>query len=279
MRFRSVALALLVAAGSNTVASRAWSHEFWLSPSRYRAAARDTVEISAFIGTGFRGDLKPYAATRVLHFQLRMAQVVDVAHLARNGDAIMARFVAPDAGGALAAYEGNFADIELPAEEFDRYLRLEGLDEPLQARAAVATPQIGRERYARCGKTWIAGRDPGRLFAPVGLTFELVPIADPSRSDTIAVRALFRGKPLAGTLVRAWRRPLARTGRPFDPAKRDSVPPVAEVRTNADGLATIPARGAGEWLLSTVHMIPSADVKEADWESYWASLTFARDRK
>jgi hypothetical protein len=31
--------------------------------------------------------------------------------------------------------------------------------------------------------------------------------------------------------------------------------------------------------LSSVHMIASTDREEADWESYWASLTFARAAK
>jgi hypothetical protein len=35
-------------------------------------------------------------------------------------------------------------------------------------------------------------------------------------------------------------------------------------------------RESGEWLVSLVDMVPSAEPSEADWESTWASLTFAR---
>src|SRR5262249_46352033 len=104
----------------------AHAHEFWLTPNRYRALAGDTIEVSAHIGTGFRGELKPYAASRVVRFSLRHARTVDIAGLARNGDAVMARFLMPDQGGALLAYQGNFADIELPAAQFEAYLALEG---------------------------------------------------------------------------------------------------------------------------------------------------------
>jgi hypothetical protein len=38
----------------------------------------------------------------------------------------------------------------------------------------------------------------------------------------------------------------------------------------------VPVGAAGEWLLGTVHMVPSRDPSAADWESTWASLTFGR---
>ena len=68
--------ALLLVAGA-FVSANARAHEFWLSPSRYRAMAGDTIEVSAHIGTGFRGDLKPYAASRVVRFSLRHARSID----------------------------------------------------------------------------------------------------------------------------------------------------------------------------------------------------------
>ena len=54
-----------------------------------------------------------------------------------------------------------------------------------------------------------------------------------------AVRATYRGRPLAGSLVRAWRRPVGARERPFDPATRDSVGPVAEAHTDRDGIARL----------------------------------------
>ena len=59
----------------------------------------------------------------------------DLRRAAINGDFTWARFVAPDAGGAMVGYESNWADIELPAAEFDAYLSEEGLDGPLRERA------------------------------------------------------------------------------------------------------------------------------------------------
>jgi uncharacterized GH25 family protein len=212
----------------------------------------------------------------VIRFGLRTDRELDLSRAARNGDLVMARFVVANAGGSLISYETTFADLTLPAAEFDRYLELEGLDDVRRARAHAAAP--GRERYARCAKSWIAGTDPSRATRPVGMAYELTPIADPGAAGALTVRATFRGRSLAGAGVRAWNRPLRDSGHPFDASARDSVPPVMEGRTDAKGLLTLRLAGAGEWLLSSVHMIPSADREEADWESYWASLTFARTR-
>jgi len=258
-------------------AAPAAAHEFWLSPSTYRAAAGDTVAISAWVGTGFRGEVRPYAPSRASRFLLRANRMTDLTPLGRNGDTVMARFAAPDPGGALVAYESSFAEIQLPATEFDAYLSLEGLDGPRAARHRARSTAAVRERYARCPKTWIGGRDTTRVTQPTGLTFELVPLANPATRQTLTVQARFRGRPLAGALVRAWNRPLGERGRPFDPAARDSVGPFAEGRTNARGRVTLRIDRPGEWLVSAVHMVPSGDRRMADWESYWASLTFGRE--
>lgn len=274
---RSLLLPLLVVA---TLPTAALAHEYWLSPSTYHAARGDTVTVGAFVGTGFRGEAKPWASPRALRFVLRTSHVTDPSSSAVNGDLVWARFLAPDEGGALLAYQSNYANIELPAAEFDHYLRLEGLIEPLRARAKLgkrAGP--GRERYARCPKVWISGSDPSRATSAVGLPLEIVPLGDPSAASPLEMQILYRGKPLRGALVRAWNRPLAPNGAPQDPATRDSVAFVAHGRTNSRGVVKLDARSPGEWLVSAVHMVPSEDKADADWQSLWASLAFARPGK
>ena len=258
-------------------AARADAHEFWLCPSTYRAVPGDTVAISAYVGSGFRGELKPYASRRTVRFRLVGPKELDLTPAVVNGELRWALCIVPDAGGELVAYESDFASIELPAPRFDAYLRSEGLEGPLAVRArlgVVAGP--GRERYARCAKTWIAGHDPGRVVRPVGLTLEIVPLAPPATGPDLTVRLLYRGQPLPNALVRAWNRDLARDAAAADPAARDSVGAALEARTDTGGMATLKVGRPGEWLLNAVHMVPSEDRAAADWQSLWASLSFAR---
>jgi len=270
---QGVALAAaLCAAGRPGVAG---AHEFWLSPSSYRQTKGDTLEIAAFVGTGFRGERCPYAATRTRSFELLGAKRLDLASATVNGELVYARFIGADAGGSLAAYESGFTPLTLPAPDFDRYLALEGLALARAARAKLgAGAGEGRERYARCAKTWIAGTDRARALRAAGLTLEILPLSAPVEGAPLRVRVLFRKKPLAGALVRTWSAPLGHGFAPRSEAHRDSVGPVAEARSDPGGVATIPVSGAGEWLVGVVHMVPCREREVADWESYWASLTF-----
>jgi uncharacterized GH25 family protein len=45
-------------------------------------------------------------------------------------------------------------------------------------------------------------------------------------------------------------------------------------RTDSNGRARFVLPHADVWLLSAVHMIPAPTGTPADWESFWASLTF-----
>jgi len=270
---------LLIALG----AAPAWAHEYWLAPLRYAAAQGDTIAIGAHVGTGFRGEPVPYAATRSLRFEIQSARRIDLSRAPLNGDLTWARLVAADPGGALIGYESNFAKIELDGPAFDAYLATEGLDGPRAERARRKERGVGRERYARCPKTWIAGADTKRALEPLGLTLEVVPLEAPGESAKLPLRVLYRGHPLAGALVRAWRQPLGPSSTPslapLDAAARDSVGPSSSARTASDGTVTLATPTPGEWLVSVVHMVRSSEPDIADWQSYWASLTFARGGK
>jgi hypothetical protein len=211
---------------------------------------------------------------------------LDLRRAAANGSLEWARWIAGDDRGSLVTFRSGFTPIQLTAGAFDAYLSEEGLEGPLRARArlgALAGP--GRERFARCAKAWIAGRgargvgdggDPARATRPAGLPLEIVPLATPGVASTLRLRVLWRGRPLSNALIRAWTQPFEAGGSPSDPAARDSVAPALEARTAPDGTATVQVDRPGEWLVSAVHMVPSADRSVADWDSYWASLTFAR---
>jgi len=90
-----------------------------------------------------------------------------------------------------------------------------------------------------------------------------VPDTDPRQARSAAplvVRVFFRGRPLAGALVKAF---------PKDGNERRVA-----ARTGADGRARLALAEPGIWLLSAVHMIDAPPGSGARWESLWSSLTF-----
>jgi hypothetical protein len=74
------------------------------------------------------------------------------------------------------------------------------------------------------------------------------------------VRVLFEGKPLAGAKL---------TGHCRSAGKVSTQ----SHRTANDGRAVIKLDRSGDWLLRLVHMRPYRG-EDADWESWWGSLTF-----
>ena len=241
-----VPLAILVMCG---VVPCAQAHQYWLTLTDYTPPAGGGVEVHA------------------------------LAAMAPEDDITWAHQSYFDRGGAWVQYQSNFANIELPAAEFDTYLSDEGLAEPRAVRQRMATPVAGRERYRRCAKAWVAGTDARRAAKPVGQPREIVPLSLPGALPQLRVRLLWQGKPLAGAIVKTWRQPLAADGRTRALADRDSVARVEAVRTDARGEASLGVNEPGEWMLNVVHMVPCADTTAADWESTWASLTFARHER
>ncbi|MGH8475190.1 MAG: DUF4198 domain-containing protein [Methylococcales bacterium] len=253
------------------------AHEYWLAPSAYAAPAGQTVSVQAFVGSDFKGELKPFATTRTVRLEVQDKERRDIRSAAINGDLNLANLTVEDDAGIVVAFETNFVPIELDAEKFEAYLQKEGLDAVLQARRALGVEAgPGRERYARCAKTWIAGNDWTRLQKPFGMPLEIIPRNDPLQAGMLSVLVLYNSEPLPGALVKAWNQPLASGMIPRDQFFREPVQPKAKARTDQNGIAYLNIEDSGEWLISVVHMLPSSDQQEADWESRWASFTFGR---
>lgn len=248
----------------------AHAHEWWLTATPWHPTQGDTVELRAWVGTGAVGEPRIYAAARALHLSLRTAGLHDLRPSARDSAATFARVAAADGGGLAFAYESDFARIVLPAAEFEAYLQEEGLEWVARSRQRRGqSDRPGRERYARCARTWVAGDSSGRVTQPAGLSLEFVPLFDPTRPGPAALELRLHGRPLTAALVRLWRRPL-------DAAATDTLSPAFQGRTDLDGRIRLPDLGPGFYLASTVHMEPCREREVADWQSRWSSLTFVR---
>ncbi len=263
-------------AGCIAAASNAHAHQYWLMASEYDPLRGTPVGISACAGVGFRGEAKLWAPGRCVEFSWITFRGFALEPMAPEGEPTWARQSYVDTAGTWVEYQSNFAGIELPAAEFDAYLAAEGLYGPLAVRRRMAGAPAGRERYRRCAKLWLGGHDPRRVRQPLGQPLELVPLAAPGAAATLRVRLLWQGQPLQGAVVKTWRQPLAEDGRTRVVGERDSVGMVEQVRTDKKGEVSLGVSEPGEWLASVVHMVPCADTSAADWESTWASLTFAR---
>jgi uncharacterized GH25 family protein len=265
MKRRLLSLTLLALLSAVSLSA----HDFWIEPSTFHPAPGQRVVVRLRVGQHFRGDPVPRDPALLRRFSLigPAGGEAPVPGIPGGEPAGYATAAAP--GLSLLTYASGRSSVELDAAKFETYLSDEGLEKisALRARKGQSAEPV-KEVFSRCAKAVLAvggGVGGGVGFDRVlGLTLELVPEKDPttlSAGGELPVRLLWQGKPLAGALVVAMPReqPDARVTARTDPAGR------ARLRLDRPGV----------WLVKAVQMIPApADAGGADWESFWASLTF-----
>jgi uncharacterized GH25 family protein len=244
----------------------AMAHDFWIEPSTFRPPAGRNFTLSLLVGQDFAGDPVARSSELIDSFTIRdAAGVRTVAGFEGRDPAGIARLDAP--GAAIVGYRSKPWPLELAAEKFDEFLRLEELDEVRAFRAKRGEQQKpDRERFFRFAKAIVKTADaaPGKLLAqPFGWRFELIPESDPMTNAPLTVRVLFEGKPLANALVVAMQRD--------DPSATK-----LKARTDARGRVTFALPKGGIWMVKSLRMVPAPAGSGVDWESLWASLTFER---
>lgn len=257
------------------------AHEQWFSPDDFQLHRARPVSVTLRVGEGMCGEALLYKPERAVHFLAGAKRVFDLSPVASAGDSVWARFTASDNDGVMLGWESNFVNHQMKAAAFEAYLAAEGLDGPLAARHARQDTTGGRERYRRCTKVWLTGAGGAasgaeRATRTFGFPLEILPGTVPGADAMLPIRATFEGKPLANVLVRVWRAPLDNSTHPRFCAGPRGPAEVWSGHTDADGRVNVPCAEPGQWLVGVVHMEPSASLADADWESTWASLGFAR---
>ena len=243
-----------------------FAHDFWIEPSDFQPSRGELVSLHLRVGDAFRGEPVARNVPRIERFIVRDAsgeRPVPGEHGSDPAGSIHA------AGGvALVGFRSRpIRHGDMTPARFESYLREEGLEAVLEARAARGqTSRPGREIYSRSAKA-ILTNGPGQsdVWArPFGFRFEIVPVSDPvdgADGTPLEVRLLFEGDAAEGVLVTAFPEE--------NPARNVTA------RSDENGRAVLPI-GPGIWLLKAVHMGEAPSGTGADWESIWATLSFRR---
>ncbi len=266
---RSIALALLLAA------TPAVAHDFWIEPMNLSPAPSAQLGVRLRVGENFVGDPVPRDPARIERFAILGPNGEKPVPGVRGGEPAGYATVGP-AGIYQIVYDTNRASVSLEPQKFEAYLRLEGLERIIDLRKKKnESDKPSREVYSRCVKALLAvGGTSGTGFdKPVGMELELIAEKNPFELPAAAelpVRLLYKGQPLAGALVIALPHSKPEAG-------------ALKARTDTQGRVRfkLPAGPAGGeiWLIKAVHMIEAPkDAKDADWESFWASLVFRAAR-
>ncbi len=240
------------------------AHDMWIEPTTFFAEPGAIVGVRLRVGQDLIGDPIPRDPALIKQF------VVDDVEgrrplIGRAGadPAGFARTAAP--GLMLFGYHSNPSAVELTADKLNQYLREEGLDAVAALRARRGQTGGAREMFSRCAKSLVlsGSTDKTQGDRSLGFTLELVAERNPylmTAGQDLPVRLTYEGRPLAGVLVVAMNS--------ADPAHKLTA------RSDKEGRVRFPLPRTGFWLVKAVHMIEAPAGTDADWVSYWASLTF-----
>ncbi len=249
------------------------AHEFWLEPQQYIFSRTDEINIRFKVGEAFTGDNWTGNNEKVKELKLYYADIVDDLTDAlgdENGDSL--QFSLHEEGTAMVTFNNVNSFLQTEAKEFNTYLTEEGLQYAIDYRRKQnQTDSVGREFYQRSVKTIV---QVGALKTEVykkqtTLPVDIIPLSHPYKlvtGDSLKVRVLFKGEPLANAKIRLWHKLLNKV--------KDT-----SYTSNARGEIIFPVKTTGEWMVSCVAIErltdePGLPAIDTGWQSYWGSLTW-----
>ena len=256
------------------------AHEFWLQPETFFVQPGQVVPIEVLVGEHFNGERSEGKKNRIVQYAHWMeGEKEDVSPKLTEGHYGVVSLKIAKMGTHLVALTNTNKFLSMRADSFLLYLKEDGLDHIIQLRQERQQTQArSREFYRRCVKTLIqAGpvNPTDKTFSmDTGMPLEVIPVKNPYSlrpGEWAAFRVVFDHKPLPNVLVRYWTRPFIK-GKELPDSKPQGLTQKHQ-RSDAQGRVRFQLR-TGQNMVSLVQMVPITDTKEADWQSYWGSLTF-----
>lgn len=261
--------AALALAGSSVAA-----HEMFLKPAAFRLEPGSQTVVALFNGTIDKSE-NPITRERMKAVVVVAGGKVSVPPVSRWRDDAKTSYLdltvgAP--GGYVVGVSTAPKIIELSADNFEEYLRHDGIEDILKERKAanVARTPV-RERYSKHVKTLLQVGDAASddYARPLGFPAEILLAKNPASvkvGDTLDFQALIKGRPMGRQLVYA-----NYEGAPAGGAQ-GGHPGAQRLRTDADGKAAFKVTHPGRWYVTLINMQKATG--EATYESNWATLTF-----
>ncbi len=246
-----------------------FGHEFWLMPTKFKVKINESFALAFYVGEDFIGEIWENRKERTLkltHFTGK--NQTDLTDLAIKSDTNSIILSFANEGTHLLAMESKNSFIALEAEKFNAYLIDDGIDDIYELRRKNGDlNKPSRELYRRCSKTLIqVGAKTDNTFKiNAGMLLEIIPLQNPytaKMGDIMTAKVFFNGKPLKNKMIVTWNKTMTTKTRQ------------QKLRTNKYGQVSFPLDQKGQWMISTVQMIPLIDNSEGNYQSYWGNLTF-----
>ncbi|HXE82313.1 MAG TPA: DUF4198 domain-containing protein [Gemmatimonadales bacterium] len=245
------------------------AHDLFLKLETYFVPPNASIRVAVLNGS-FSTSEGPVTPDRLL--DLSLVGPVQRRAIARtawkpSGDSTWLTVQTGAAGTYVIGASLSPRQIALTADEFNSYLKEDGIPDILNARTLNGELGVAvRERYQKHVKAVLqVGETRTEAYATVlGYPAEIIPLTNPYAAkigDTLAVRALVDGKPIVSQML-------------LSGGERDGQA-IAEnwARSDTAGVARFALTEAGKWYIKFIRMVPvSGD--SVNYESKWATLTF-----
>jgi uncharacterized GH25 family protein len=241
------------------------AHDMWIEPATFSPDTGQIVGVRLRVGQDLLGDPLPRDPRLINEFIVQDAAGRQPL-VGRDGSDPAGFFRIATPGLLIIGYRSNPSAIEQTADKFNQYLKEEGLEAIAALRAQRnQTGTKARELFSRCAKSLLVSGSPSKSQGDraLGFTLELVAEQNPyafNAGQELPVRLIYENRPLKGALVVAMNR--------LRPSEKLTA------RTDEAGRARLKLHQNGMWLIKAVHMVEAPAGADADWVSYWASMTF-----
>jgi uncharacterized GH25 family protein len=262
-----VAVALLVLTAGTLAA-----HDLFLRAENYFVTPNSTLRLRVLNGT-FNTSENAVARNRLRSLSLITPagiQRLDTAAWSRRGKTSALAAKIGESGTYVVGASLHPSEIKLEAKDFNAYLASDGIPDVLESRRRNGElGRAARERYSKHVKAVVqAGSSRTNGYSTsLGYPAEIIPLDNPytlKPGGVIKVRTLVGGMPISQQLVIAG----GMTASGTKIAERS-------FRTDSAGVGSIPLRTRGVWYVKFIHMQPAVGDTTIDYESKWATLTFA----
>ena len=269
IRGAAVLLAILATATS------LFAHDFWLVPDAFRVTPGGWIEVRGQTSSRFPTSESAVALDRVADARVISTTSEEaIRDLSHSGTSLVLRNRPTQPGQRIVAVTLHPRSVRESPESFRRYLELEGAPEALERygrEGLLSRTDSVTRRYAKYAKTFVevGERGPRAWERIAGHPLEFVPLSDPATlrlQDTLAVRLLYRGRPLAGARLHA---SVAPRGGGTRLAGEEP-----HLVTDENGVVRVFIHQVGIWNVRTLQIVPAEAGSGADWDAHWATMVF-----
>lgn len=172
-------------------------------------------------------------------------------------------FVTGEEGTYVAGVSTKPTVIEMKAEDFRNYLRLEGIPDTLESFDKGPPLENVRERYSKHVRAifQVGDKRSSDFSRALGYPVEVILKNNPYQlkvGDEVSFQVLYQGTPVANQFINAGRVGLLNA---------------YQLRTDKNGIAKFKITEPSSWYISLIYM-QKVDAPDADYESNWATVTF-----